>query len=133
MDRLSGPVMDHLDIQLAVSRMSQTPATSDTKPESSSVVAERVETAREIQRIRFADETISTNAEMDSKLINKYCPLDEQCKDTLYKISMMNLLPRAYSRIVKIARTIADLEGSKDIKPLHLVEASAYRYLDKIS
>ena len=134
MDRLSGPVMDHLDIQIAVSQMSQTPAASDTKPESSSVVAERVEKAREIQRIRFADETFSTNAEMDSKLINKYCPLDEQCKDTLQKtVSMMNLLPRAYSRIVKLARTIADLEGSKDIKPEHLVEASVYRYLDKVS
>ena len=108
----------------------------DRKPEEpSAVVARRVLRAREIQRLRFAgesDERVFTNAGMSPRMIKRYCPLSEDCRDLLEKlISGMGLSARACSRVIKIARTIADLAGEKDILPEHLSEAAGLRFLDK--
>ena len=100
--------------------------------ESSETVARRVLKAREIQRRRFADDGIFCNASMNNRLIEKYCPLDSACKELLERIiDRMGLSARACTRIIKLARTIADLEGSADIRPEHISEASSYRFLDR--
>ena len=100
--------------------------------ESSAVVAARVLKAREIQRLRFASDGIFCNAAMNNRLIEKYCPLDAACKEVLEKIiDRMGLSARACTRIIKLARTIADLAGEPDIRPEHLSEAAGYRFLDR--
>ena len=102
------------------------------KAESSSVIAERVLKAREIQKKRFREDGIFCNAAMNSRMIEKHCILDGQCKVLLERIiEKMGLSARACSRIIRLARTIADLEGAQDICPEHLAEASSYRFLDK--
>ena len=88
--------------------------------------------AREVQRKRFREAGIFTNAEMSSKMLERFCPLDDECKATLERIiDRLGLSARAYTRIIKIARTIADLAGLADIRPGHLLEAAGYRFLDR--
>ena len=102
------------------------------KGEPSAAIAARVLKAREIQRERLADTGIFTNAEMSSKLLGRFCPLSTDCKATLERIiDRLGLSARAYTRIIKIARTIADLAGLPDIRPNHLLEAAGYRFLDR--
>ena len=105
----------------------------DKKPaESSAAVAERVMKAREIQKARFAEDGIFCNAAMTSRMMDRYCPLSPECRSLLEKlIDRMGLSARACSRIIKLARTIADLAALPDILPDHLAEAAAYRFLDK--
>ena len=100
--------------------------------EPSSAVAARVLKARIEQKHRFASESIFCNAQMNNRQVEKYCSLDEGCKETMKGImGRMGLSLRAYFRIIKVARTIADLAGDRDIKPGHLMEAASYRFLDK--
>lgn len=130
--RLSGPMMDRIDIQLWLHPVDAVRLTRKETCESSAAIRERVVRAREIQRKRFAGEGIFTNAMMSNRLIDRFCPLDESCRDFLQKtIESMGLSARACMRIIRIARTIADLEGSPDINILHLSEASGFRFLDK--
>lgn len=108
-------------------------ATFATGEETSAEVAARVRKARDIQLRRFAGEPITTNSEMDTGLLRRFCPLDEACQDLLEKaMTRMGLSARAYSRILKIARTIADLDASPDITVSHISEAISYRFLDKV-
>ena len=131
--RLSGPLMDRIDIQIWLDRIPPEVITRRKgKPETSAQVASRVLRAREAQRLRFLGETILTNAEMNNKHIEKYCPLSAECYATMTRLmENMSLSMRAYYRIIKVARTIADLEGAQDLKPAHLAEAASYRFLDK--
>ena len=131
--RLSGPLMDRIDLQVWLDRIPpEVIARRQGRAESSAQVAGRVLRAREVQRRRFQGETIFTNAEMTNKHIEKYCPLDAVCSATMTRLmENMSLSMRAYFRIIKVARTIADLEGAQDIKPAHLAEAASYRFLDK--
>ena len=131
--RLSGPLMDRIDLQVWLDRIpAEVIARRKGGAESSAQVAERVLRAREVQRRRFQKETIFTNAEMNNKQIEKYCQLDAVCSATMTRLmENMSLSMRAYFRIIKVARTIADLEGAQDIKPAHLAEAASYRFLDK--
>jgi magnesium chelatase family protein len=109
--------------------------------ESSAVVAARVLKARKIQMMRFAEENSKTeslekkifcNSAMNSRQIEKYCPLSKECRSLLERIiERFGLSARACSRIIKLARTIADLAGCPDILPEHLSEAAGYRFLDK--
>lgn len=100
--------------------------------EASADVAARVMKAREIQKRRFKDEGIFCNAGMNSRMIDRYCPLDKECQGLLERIiEHMGLSARACSRILKLARTIADLEGAEDISAAHLTEAASYRFLDR--
>ncbi|MBO6170295.1 MAG: YifB family Mg chelatase-like AAA ATPase [Bacteroidales bacterium] len=138
LSRLSGPIMDRIDIQLLVSGMSAAELSRSrlqggvSKPESSAVVAARVAEARAAQTERFKGAGIFTNAEMDNKLIERFCPLDHDCRELLVSLmERLGLSMRAYFRIIKVARTIADLGGSSVILPEHISEAAAYRFLDR--
>jgi magnesium chelatase family protein len=130
--KLSGPLMDRIDIQLLVKPVPTVSLIEGRKGEPSAVIAARVLKAREIQRKRFEGTGIFTNAEMTSKMLERFCPLSDDCKATLERIiDRMGLSARAYTRIIKIARTIADLAGLPDIQPGHLLEAAGYRFLDR--
>lgn len=132
LSKLSGPIMDRIDIQLWMHPIDSRKLVERRPSESSETVARRVMKAREIQRRRFADDGIFCNASMNNRLIEKYCPLDSACKELLERIiDRMGLSARACTRIIKLARTIADLEGSADIRPEHISEASSYRFLDR--
>ena len=100
--------------------------------ESSAEIATRVMKAREIQKKRFANDGIFCNAAMNNRMIDRYCPLDAGCRRLMERIiEKMGLSARACSRIIKLARTIADLEGAEDIRTEHISEAAGYRFLDK--
>ena len=102
--------------------------------ESSADIKRRVDIARNIQRERFANSKIRTNAKMNTKLINEYCKLDDEC-EALMKMAFdkYHISARGYTRILKVARTIADLDSSQNINSSHLAEALAYRNIDKFS
>ena len=130
--KLSGPIMDRIDIQLVVSRVDARRLVNRKPAEPSAAVAERVLKAREIQKARFAGEGIFCNAAMNNRQIEKFCPLSPECRSLLERIiERMGLSARACSRIVKLARTIADLAGLPDIRPEHISEAAGYRFLDR--
>ncbi|MBR5403312.1 MAG: YifB family Mg chelatase-like AAA ATPase [Bacteroidales bacterium] len=130
--KLSGPIMDRIDIQLWMHPVETQALIAGKKAEPSAAVAERVVRAREIQMRRFQGLGIYANAEMSGAQLEEFCPLSAQCKDLLEKIiDRQGLSARAYTRIIKIARTIADLAGVQDILPQHLAEAASYRFLDR--
>ena len=132
LSRLSGPIMDRIDIQLWLHPVETSALIRGGKAESSAQIAARVLQAREIQRKRFQGTGIFTNSEMNAALLERFCPLDDTCKDLLEKvIDRLGLSARAYTRIIKIARTIADLAGAPCIAPAHLAEAAGYRFLDR--
>jgi magnesium chelatase family protein len=133
--KLSGPIMDRIDIQLWMSPVNPKKLVERRKAEPSSAVAARVLKAKEIQKKRFAAEGcegIFCNAAMTNRMVDRFCPLSPECKFLLEKtIETMGLSARACSRIIKLARTIADLADSPDILPAHISEAAGYRFLDK--
>ena len=130
--KLSGPIMDRIDIQLWMHPVQTQALIAGKKAEASEAVAARVVRAREIQLERFRGQGIYANAEMSGTQLEEFCPLSAPCKDLLEKIiDRQGLSARAYTRIIKIARTIADLAGVPDIMPEHLAEASSYRFLDR--
>ena len=132
--KLSGPIMDRIDIQLVVSRIDAAKLVKRKPAESTAEIARRVMRAREIQKERFAEEGIFCNAAMNNRQTEKYCPLSAECSMVLEGIiGRMGLSARACSRIIRLARTIADLDGAPDIRPEHLSEAAAYRFLDRQS
>ena len=134
LSKLSGPVMDRIDLQLWMSPVDARKLVDRKAAESSADVAARVLRTREIQRKRFSEggEQIFCNAAMNNRQIEKYCPLSPACKSILERlIDRMGLSARACSRIIKLARTIADLAQEPDILPEHITEAAGYRFLDK--
>lgn len=129
--KLSGPLLDRIDIQINVPRLTDEELLN-VKPdnETSSDIKKRVVRAREIQLKRYENEGIYTNSELTTKLINKYCKIDETSKMMLKgAINKFNLSARSYDRILKISRTIADLKDSKDITPEHIAMALTFRGL----
>lgn len=132
MSKLSGPIMDRIDLQVWMHPVPTEAVTRRGKAESSREVARRVCSARSRQAARFKGEGISTNAEMSNRQTEKYCPLDEECRQALERImKSTGMSLRAWFRIIKVARTIADLEGEERIRPGHIMEASGYRLLDR--
>ena len=132
LSRLSGPVIDRIDIQLLMHPVDTGLLVHGIKGEPSSAVAARVLMARKIQGERFSGEGIFTNAEMSSRHLERFCKLDGEGMRLLERImERKGLSARAYARIVKIARTIADLDGGGDILPRHISEAAGYRFLDR--
>ncbi len=132
LSKLSGPIMDRIDIHLWLEPVDASKLIGREKEESSAAVAMRVLRARKIQELRFMKEKIHTNAEMDGRLTEVHCRTNKNCSEFLEKlIRQENLSARAYSRILKVARTIADLEGEEEIALGHFAEASRYRILDK--
>jgi len=132
MNKLSGPLLDRIDIHIEVQKVEFEQLSDKRKGESSVSIRERVMKAREIQNERFKDLEISYNAQIGPKEIEKYCDLDNDSKN-LIKIAMekLNLSARAYDRILKVARTIADLELEENILSQHISEAIQYRSLDR--
>lgn len=133
LNKVSGPLLDRIDLHVEVTPVSFNELSSERTSEHSDVVRERVMKAREIQEKRFGEnEGIYSNAQMSSKLLKEICAINN-IGQTLLKTAMdkLNLSARAYDRILKVARTIADLDGSEAIKPEHLAEAIQYRSLDR--
>lgn len=128
--RLSGPLLDRIDIQMEMHEVPLEELTLKKPGEPSAIVRQRVNVARERQRQRFVGEDIYTNARMNVRQLDEYCALSPECEKLLKKaFASMQLSARAYQRIRKVARTIADLEGSESIEPQHLSEAIRYRAL----
>ncbi|MFH1622890.1 MAG: ATP-binding protein [Candidatus Omnitrophota bacterium] len=130
--KISGPLLDRIDIHIEVPRIEYKDLTSERICETSAQIRERVNKARAIQRERFSAIGVFCNASMSHKQIRKYCVLGKEEK-ALLKMAMteLNLSARAYDRILKVSRTIADVEGSDDIKTDHISEAIQYRSLDR--
>ena len=132
LSRLSGPIMDRIDLQMWLRPVDAASIARGQKGETSAEVSGRVARARELQVRRFKDEGISANAEMSNRQIEIYCPLSSKCQDTMQKVTdRMNLSMRSYFRTIKVARTIADLAGREEIRPEDLMEAASFRFLDK--
>ncbi len=134
LSRISGPLLDRIDIHIEVPSVKYKELSSKETGESSQDIRERVEKARHIQLGRFKDSPhLYCNARMNSKEIRRYCLVDEQGHELLkMAITKLGLSARAYDRILKVSRTIADLEGSPDIKAEFVSEAIQYRSLDRI-
>lgn len=132
MNKLSGPLLDRIDIHIEVQKVEFEQLAEKRKGEKSEEIRQRVLKAREIQNERYKDLKISYNAQMGSKELEEFCELDE-VSFGLIKMAMekLNLSARAYDRILKVARTIADLEVSKNILSHHVSEAIQYRSLDR--
>ena len=133
LSKLSGPLMDRIDLHIEVDNVNYDELTSkETKEEKSEQIKERVNFARAKQLERFKNEKQYCNAQMSVRDCNKYCKLDETSELILKSaFEKLNLSARAHNRILKVARTIADLDGSENILPEHIAEAIQYRSLDK--
>lgn len=130
--KISGPLLDRIDLQVEVPALTPEEIGSVDPGESSTVVRARVESARQIQRQRFARTHIQCNGEMSTRHLRKFCELDATSKKLLERaLDKLGLSARAYDRILKVARTIADLSSSEGITSAHLSEAIQYRALDK--
>ncbi len=126
--KISGPLLDRIDIQVEVDGVEYDDLVRESVEESSVDVKARADRARRIQRERFENTAVNTNAEMGEKESREYCRLDKECEDVLREaFDSLHLSARARSRILKVARTIADLELSENITPEHLYEAISYR------
>lgn len=129
--RISGPILDRIDIQVEVPNVKYEKLEGKSG-ESSNIIKERVNKAREIQLNRYKGLNIYSNADLTPKMIDIVCKLSEPSKIILKKsFEKLKLSARAYSRILKVARTIADLDGQKDIQSTHIIEAIGYRSLDR--
>ncbi len=133
LNKVSGPLLDRIDLHVEVTPVAFSELTDQSIGETSSVIRERVIKAREIQAERYKNHPgIYANAQMSSKQLREVCVIGQVGENLLKKaMERLNLSARAYDRILKVSRTIADLAGSEDIKPEHLAEAIHYRSLDR--
>ena len=130
--RISGPLLDRIDIQVEVPAVRYAELVDETIGEPSITVQRRVEAARQAQQQRFVGTTIHANAAMQPRQIREYCKVDAQAQDLLrVAINQLGLSARAYDRILKVARTIADLDHNANIEAVHISEAIQYRSLDR--
>ena len=127
--KISGPLLDRIDVQVQVDEVKYTELSSDEKSETSETVRLRVNRTRQIQRERFKNENVKTNADMGERQMAEYCVLSRECEQILKAAyDSLHLSPRARSRIIKVARTIADMSLSENIRPEHILEAISYRH-----
>ena len=133
LNKISGPLLDRIDLHVEVTPVAFSELSSSQQFEKSESIRERVIKARDIQAERYKDsEGVYANAQMSSKQLKEICAISTAGQNLL-KVAMekLNLSARAYDRILKVSRTIADLAASADIKPEHLAEAIQYRSLDR--
>lgn len=130
--RISGPLLDRIDIQVEVSNVDYEDLSSTENIETSAEIKKRVNKTRKLQLERYKDYNIYSNSQLDAGMLKKFCPLGEE-ENAILRAAFDNLglSARAHSRILKVARTIADLEGSENIKSEHIAEAIQYRSLDR--
>lgn len=130
--RLSGPLLDRIDIHIEVASVKYKDLESSRQEEKSADIRARVNKARLIQLNRYKSYKIYSNSQLTPSLTSKFCKLDENCRNLLKNaFEKLGLSARAHNRILKVSRTIADMDGSDDIKPEHLAEAIQYRSLDR--
>jgi len=130
--KISGPLLDRIDIQIEVPAVDYDDLSSGEKSESSAEIRERVNKTRKLQQERYADENVTSNAQLSAGQLEKYCPISDEA-NLLLKASFesLGMSPRGRARILKVARTIADLENSQTIEANHIAEAIQYRSLDR--
>jgi len=130
--RISGPLLDRIDIHVEVPNVQYKDLASDSDCESSEEIRERVTKSRERQLERFQDLKYSTNSRMSTKQIKKHCSLDSQAEELLHQaMTELNISARGYNKILKVGRTIADLDHSDTVRLEHISEAVQYRNLDR--
>lgn len=131
--RISGPLLDRIDLHVEVPLVDYKALASHDGGESSDTIRDRVEHAREVQTARFREQAgIHTNSSMTPRLIKQHCQLDSEGAGFLeHSMTSMNFSARAHDRILKVARTLADLGGSESISANHVLEAINYRTLDR--
>lgn len=130
--KISGPLLDRIDIQVEVTQVPYQKLDNNEKIETSEEIRKRVNKARNLQRKRYENLGIHSNSQLSPKQIEQYCKLDEKGKKLLQKaFETLGLSARAYGRILKVARTIADLDEKENIEVNHIAEAIQYRSLDK--
>jgi magnesium chelatase family protein len=131
-NRISGPLLDRLDIHVEVPPVNYDQLSSTKKGETSAQIRKRVNEARAFQMERYKDTGILANASLSAPLLQKFCPMDDNAKEILRQVfDKLGLSARGYDRILKVARTIADLEKSEIIRSGHIAEAIQYRTLDR--
>ena len=129
---MSGPLLDRIDLHVEVPLVDYRELSSSGSGEKSAAIRERVMQAREIQRRRFAGSPAQTNAAMGARLVKAHCALDAESVSYLeHAMEQLNFSARAHDRILKVARTLADLAGSEAIRPNDVLEAIQYRSLDR--
>ncbi len=130
--RVSGPLLDRIDIQIGVPPVTMRELSLEGEEEGSSAIRTRVMAARAIQAERFAGKAFYANGQMAARMVKKFCAVDDKAKGLLEQaVERFGLSARAYHRILKVSRTIADLDGNPDIDESHVAEAVQYRALDK--
>lgn len=131
-DKISGPILDRIDIHIELAPVDYDKLASAEKSESSAEIRKRVNAAREIQRRRFEGTGISCNAQMTPSMTRKFCVLTKDAAELLkMSFEKLGLSARAYDKLLRISRTIADLEGSESIEFAHVAQAVQYRSLDR--
>jgi magnesium chelatase family protein len=132
MARISGPLLDRIDLHIEVPPVPFQELSATADGTSSAVMRDQVNRARMVQRVRFGPDSHRVNSRMTPRQLRKFCPLDEEGKKLLRQaMDDLGLSARAHDRILRMSRTIADLEGSEHILSQHLVEAIGYRSLDR--
>jgi len=130
--KLSGPLLDRIDMHIEMPAVEYRDLAERPPGESSSVIRERCQAAREMQRQRFNDSVVRCNAHMDAKAVKNFCGLEDSAQNVLkMAISELGFSARAYDRILRVSRTIADLAGKDRIEAEHVLEAVQYRNLDR--
>ena len=133
MRKISGPLLDRIDIKIDVDRVAFVDLNSDKEEESSAEVKKRVDGARKVQLERYKNDKNYSNAKMNSKQIKLYCKIDDDTRDFMEQaFEKFHMSARAYNRILKVARTIADLDGKENIEFEHVAEALAYRTIERV-
>ena len=127
-------MLDRIDLHIEVDQVTYDDLANDKLAEDSATIRQRVTEARKVQNERFTGTAVHSNATMDTAMTKKYCALSSECENILKTaFESLHLSARAYTRILKVARTIADLAGAKEILPEHITEAISYRSLDRFN